>query len=398
MTNSFIIQAGWLIDGTGRRPLQNVLLKVKDGNISSIGTSTGAVPHMPDILAMPDCTLVPGLIDSHVHLFMSGTGDPSIRQRQLNSPFEEMKDIILRHLYQQLSHGVVAVRDGGDYAGHALRYKLECMPLKSIPILVKSAGMAWHAPARYGDLIGRPPSQGLSLGRAIALSERNYDHVKLVNSGLNSLTVFGKESLPQFSRQELCEAVETAKGIGLKTMVHANGERPVREAIEAGCHSIEHGFFMGRDNLKRMAETGTIWVPTVYTMKAYSQFLPAGGIEKEMAEKNLEHQLEQISMASSYGVCIAAGSDCGSLGVHHGSGVKEEIALFVKAGMRIEEAIKCATLNSAKALGLEGELGNLSVGMPATLVAFRAEPPNVLEALERPEKIFVIGEQWRGDH
>jgi imidazolonepropionase-like amidohydrolase len=279
-----------------------------------------------------------------------------------------------------------------------LRYKLKCMSLKPLPILLKSAGMAWHAPGRYGRLIGRSPLQGTSLAQAIGQSDKNNDHVKIVNSGLNSLTEFGKATRPQFRPEELSAAVKTAKRFGLKTMVHANGELPVRQAIEAGCHTIEHGFFMGKDNLKRLAEAGIIWVPTACTMKAYYQCLEKGSVEKDIALRNLEHQLEQISLAVSYGVCIAVGSDCGSLGVHHGSAVKEELGLLIRAGMRLEEAIKCATLNGAKALGLEGELGSLTAGMPATFVALKADPPILFEALGSPEKIFIRGEQWKENH
>ena len=398
MTNSFFVLAGWLIDGTGKPPVQKVLFEVKDGNIASLDKYTGTEPDMAHLLDLSDCTLIPGLIDSHVHLFMSGTSDPAVRQNQLDSPFGKMKEIISRHLYQQLSHGVVAVRDGGDYAGHATRYKLQCLPLKPLPILIKSAGLAWHAPGRYGRLIGRPPLQWLSLAQAISQCEKNNDHVKIVNSGLNSLTEFGKETLPQFSREELSAAVKAAKRFGLKTMVHANGVLPVKQAIEAGCHTIEHGFFMGKDNLKRLAEAGIIWVPTAFTMQAYYQSLGKGSVEKDMALRNLEHQLEQISLARSYGVCIAVGSDCGSLGVHHGSSVKEELGLLIRAGMPLEEAIKCATLNGARALGLQGQPGSLTLGMPATFVAVKADPPGLSEAMGSPEKIFIRGEQWKEGH
>jgi len=128
MKNSFDIYAGWLIDGSGESARQNILLRVTNGIIVSIKDSESTDLSRNDVIDLSHCTLLPGFVDAHVHLFMSGTKDPEVRQHQLDAPFEDMKKIISRHIHQQLAHGVVAVRDGGDYDGHALRYKKECLP------------------------------------------------------------------------------------------------------------------------------------------------------------------------------------------------------------------------------------------------------------------------------
>ena len=101
------------------------------------------------------------------------------------------------------------------------------------------------------------------------LDPEEKDHIKIVNSGLNSLKEFGKETLPQFGAEELSDVVKIAGKCGRRVMVHANGKKPVAAALAAGCNSIEHGFFMGVENLKIMAEKGIVWVPTACTMKAY---------------------------------------------------------------------------------------------------------------------------------
>lgn len=366
MNNIRRIRAGWLIDGTGRSVQQDAVMLIENNYIQAVMPITGDMPQPDSDLS--DYTILPGLIDSHLHLSMSGKNDPEIRTTQLTAPFEDVKDIISEHIQQLLAYGVIAARDGGDHYAHALRYKQKCL----IPgeFCLKVAGKAWHKPGRYGSLIGRPPSQ--TLAEAILTHSDGADHVKIVQSGLNSLKNFGKQTPPQFSSDELSRAVETANHLKLPVMVHTNGEIPTRIAIEAGCHSVEHGFFMGEDNLRQMADKGIFWVPTAYTMKAYAEQLH-GSKEADIARKNLDHQLEQIAKAKQFGVLIAVGTDAGCPGVHHGAAIIEELKLLMHAGFSLSEAIQCSTLNGAKLLGLK-DSGRLAPGMKADFIAVKGTP------------------------
>jgi imidazolonepropionase-like amidohydrolase len=217
--------------------------------------------------------------------------------------------------------------------------------------------------------------------------------VKIVQSGLNSLLRFGTETAPQFSPADLSSAVQAAARAGLKTMVHANGRLPVEQAIEAGCHSVEHGFFMGRENLERLARRPVTWVPTACTMEAYAASLAPGSVPADIARKNLDHQLEQISFARQSGVTLATGTDSGSLGVHHGEALRQEIRLFMLAGHSLEAALACATGNGARLLGLDHELGTLCPGMPATFLAVCAHPRDLPAGLNRIQGIYLRGEE-----
>jgi imidazolonepropionase-like amidohydrolase len=221
--------------------------------------------------------------------------------------------------------------------------------------------------------------------------QKPIDHVKIVNSGLNSLVDFGKETTPQFSLGDLRKAVLCARKRGLKVMVHANGRKPVRDAIDSGCDSIEHGFFMGRENLERLAEKQITWVPTAFTMEAYARTFGKASRENDVARKNLDHQLDQIRQAKDFGVRMAIGTDAGSLGVHHGEAVREEIRLFLVAGLGLGEAVQCATSMGAALLGLEDRAGRLMPGSPATFLAVKAEPERLLETLGSPERVYVKG-------
>jgi len=113
--------------------------------------------------------------------------------------------------------------------------------------------------------------------------------------------------------------VEAASSLGLKTMVHANGIVPVQIALEAGCSSIEHGFFMGKQNLNFMADRQVLREE-----------------ERLVALKNLEHQVAQMALARRLGVPIALGTDSGSVGVHHGSALVDELQLLLDAGFSMQ--------------------------------------------------------------
>ncbi|MBW1636480.1 MAG: amidohydrolase family protein [Deltaproteobacteria bacterium] len=391
MNIRYSILAGWMLDGSGGPVRGKVLLRVEDGII--VGMENCRRENMPDpemVTDLSHCTILPPLVDSHAHLFMSGTTDKKMRQKQLGTDYEALKPVIGRHLNYLLSYGVLAVRDSGDRGGYALRYREEMDG--NLPVEVKSAGRAWRQKDRYGTLIGRPPGENESLAASFDNESQNVDWVKLVNSGLNSLKVYGRETPPQFTLDEITGLVRAAERRGKKVMVHANGSLPVKLALEAGCHSIEHGFFMGRENLQLMAEKGIVWVPTVYTMKAYAENIDSKdeNADLRVINRTLEHQLEQMSIARELGVTIALGTDAGSPGVLHGESVVEEMKLFKKAGFTLPEIVRCATYNGARLLGLD-DIGLLQVGRAANFLVTRGTPAQLPRKLSYLEDIYLGG-------
>jgi len=391
------ISAGWLIDGTAGPIRETVRITLRSGLIESMSQQAGdgyskRGPRTDHHIDFGECTLLPCFIDSHVHLCLSGTVDTNVRSHQLVAGFDEVQAVIRQHLIQHFACGVLAVRDGGDHRGHALRYKLQNQKSGNLPIELKAAGHAWHQSERYGKLIGLAPHPGETLADAIRGSQQECDHVKVVNSGLNSLSQFGQETPPQFSLGEMQAAVQAARRQGLQTMVHANGKLPVNIAVAAGCHSIEHGFFMGRENLKQMAGEGITWVPTAVTMKAYADHMQQNGRRADVARKNLDHQLEQLRRARDIQVPVALGTDAGSPGVHHGAAVADEIGLLLEAGFSIQEAIRCATWNGAKLLGLK-ETGRLVEAMPATFIAVKGDPSNLPGSLTKIKALYFKGRE-----
>jgi imidazolonepropionase-like amidohydrolase len=389
-------RVGWLIDGSGNPAVEHRMIAIHEGRIQRITDAKDPHSRGMVIVDLSDCTVFPALIDSHVHLVMSGTTESSVRQKQLNATYTDRQETIAEHLRQHLACGVLAVRDGGDHNGDTLRYKQDMAARSPVKVTIASPGRARHAPGRYGKLIGIPVEVGKTLTQsAFGKNFPRRDHLKLVNSGLNSLTQFGVESAPQFDEKELAAVVATAKKNGQPTMVHANGHLPVKLAIRAGCDSIEHGFFMGEENMRRLADTGVTWVPTAVTMKAYGDYLKNQGHRSDpsfadISKKNLEHQLAQINRARELGVTLALGTDAGSPGVHHGLSVQEELKLFIKAGFSVEGAVRCASRNGALLMGLS-KRGKIAPGMRADFMAVKGPVKNVPEALHRITCRVVAG-------
>ncbi|MDH3327918.1 MAG: hypothetical protein OEM01_01660 [Desulfobulbaceae bacterium] len=145
----------------------------------------------------------PPLVDSHVHLSMSGTIDKRARQQQLWAGYQESACFITRHIHYNFTHGVLGMRDGGDGKGHVLQYKNENMGDKENPVVLKTSGRAWHQKDRYGSMLGRHPGKNESLSTAYSEDYDPIDQVKLINSGPNSLKTFSREIPPQFCSEEI---------------------------------------------------------------------------------------------------------------------------------------------------------------------------------------------------
>lgn len=392
------IRAGWLIDGRGG-PVQNrVELLIHNGTIVSIkywpGSKSG--PGEPDLSQR---TILPGLVDSHLHLSFPARVEIGRHASDPEAGFDDLLPTMSANAARLLRCGILAVRDGGDQGGFSLRFREERS--QDLP-LVRSPGRGWRARGRYGRLIGRPPEGGLGeaiRNRLTRADSPTLNHVKLINSGLNSLTRFGRPTEPQFDPGELAAGAAVAHGAGLPVMVHANGPLAVGSALTAGCDSVEHGFFMGRANLELMARQGTVWVPTAGTMAAYLDLLNPASPEAGVARRNLDHQLSQLSLARELGVRVACGTDAGSPGVIHGPSLAREMALLIRAGYSLSEAVAAASSVGARLLKVEDRVGLLAEGRPATFLAFDSSPRNLAQEpeklLARPEAVFVKGQRLR---
>ncbi len=385
---SVTLRCGWLIDGKGGAAQKDVAIRIANGRIESVSAGKPPQTSQDQTLDFSDCTVIPGLVDAHIHLAMSGDTDPEIRKSQLFAGYESALPVMEKNIREMFRHGISGARDGGDAGGHALMFKEQA--LKESLFDFSAAGKGWHARGRYGSFVGHAPEEG-HLADTFKAGAHNGDHLKIINSGINSLNHFGRQTPPQFSASDLEQTVQAAVAKGLSVMVHANGRQPVKEAIAAGCTSIEHGYFMGSDNLERLAEKEVVWVPTVCPMAAVSAYLKACGRDDDVARRTMEHQLDQLRRARELGVNVATGTDAGSPGVFHGPSLMWELALFTQAGYPIEEAVACSSVTGNKLLNT-GSSGIINNGATATLAAFPGPPEKLIESSGKIRAMLIKGE------
>lgn len=278
------------------------------------------------------------MIDAHIHIGRTNgasIGRPA--EQAIRAAFEA---------YAAL--GISAVRDGGDahaeYAAIARAVAAEMGMLYKTPVfaLVKRGG--------YGAFIGREVEKEDFSAAFAELKRFGADFVKIVQSGIVSFDVYGEVSPGGFSPDELRFLIGAAHDMGLKTMVHCNGERPVDMAVSSGADSIEHGYFIGRPQLEAMAETGAVWTPTFAPLANYLKSGRASGPQTEVITQTLQSHGENLRAALELGVRIAVGSDAGAAFVRHGHGVLEELECFARAGVSPETARALAETNGALAL------------------------------------------------
>ena len=239
------------------------------------------------------------------------------------------------------ARGVSYFRDGGDADGITAEAKQYAADHPELGIEYVTPVFAIHRKGRYGGIVGRP-FETIKEFRALVAeaAEKGADFIKIMYSGIVTFRKFGELSTPPLDAAEIKELVKIAHGEGFAVMSHCNGSRTIMAAIEAGTDSIEHGVFMDDECIAALAETQTLWVPTIAAIVAFDG---RAGFDPVVSHQVAQAHMGAVAKAAKT-VLIAAGSDSGAFGVPHGSGTLTEYGLLFECGVPAESIINANEL------------------------------------------------------
>ncbi len=378
-----------LIDGTGAEPARGRAVVVEGGRVASVVDEARAPRGRRIDLA--GCTLLPGLINSHVHLCLGAEANPvGVLQ---NEPATMTALKMLVRARETVEAGVTTVRDlaGRDYVELSVRRAVAEGLFPGPRIL--AAGRAVCMTGGHGNFFGREADGPDDVRKAVREQlKAGVDVIKLIATG-GVMTAGVEPGSPQLTLEEMRAAVEEARKAGRLTAAHAQGSAGIADAVEAGITTIEHGIFLTDEIIATMKRKGVFLVPTLAAPAAISIGGLAAGIPEFMVRKSdavISHHVSSFQRAAKAGVRIAAGADSGTPLNLHGS-LLPELDLMVKYGMSPLEAIRAATTVAADALGLGDETGRVAEGYAADLLAVAGQPADRIGALADVRLVLARG-------
>jgi imidazolonepropionase-like amidohydrolase len=406
-----LVHAGRVLDRPGERPRGATTLLIRDGRIVELrdGFVEGAALGAPEaaVIDLRERFVLPGLIDSHVHL-VSDSGGVA---RQLEGVTREPADQAYQALVnarKTLLAGFTTVRNLGDPGGTTLALRDAIATGKVQGPRIVDAGRSisttsGHMDGALGfrdDLRGKLSSEdnlcdgAEACRRAVRLQvSRGADVIKIATTGgVNS--VIGAGLGQQMFEDEARAIVATAKLYGKKVAVHAHGVDGVKLALRAGVDSIEHGTTLDDEALELFRSSGAYYVPTLATVNGYLERIAAdpNAYSPEVRAKvdwRIRITGESLRKAVPAGVKIAFGTDAGVS--KHGRNA-DEFELMVKHGMTPATAIHAATVNAAALLGLDKDIGTLEPGKQADLIAVAGDPLADVTVLKQVGFVMKGGE------
>jgi imidazolonepropionase-like amidohydrolase len=394
------IIVGNLIPDAASGPTGPAVILIEDGRIKDIAKGRNNPFQAESVVDLSSKTVVPGLIDLHVHL----TGDPGGDFRDEAVDPDEWGVVMgVKNAALTVKAGFTTVREAGSAQNTGFVLRRGTAEGKIVGPRIVAAGPALSIVGGHGDVTGfrkdvlAAMDTGYTCTGPLECSEKvrkasklGADVIKITATG-GVLSQQGRGLEAHFTAEEMTSIANTAHSLGLKVMAHAHGARGIEAASAAGIDTIDHGTFADEAALRVMKAKGTVLVPTLMALEGVRARLGKGIYTPTVevkARQALEAAGRQVTRAKAMGVTIAFGTDAGVF--EHGSN-GGEFALLVKAGMTPTEALASATTIAAKTLGMENEIGRIAVGYSADLVAVAENPLSNIRTLEKPEWVMVRG-------
>ena len=384
-----------LIDGTGQA-IEPATVIVRDQRIAAIGLSrTVSIPRGATLINGRGLTVLPGLIDCHVHLCLGAEPDV-VKAIGKETPAETLLKAA-RLARQTLEAGVTTVRDVGsrDHAIFALKGAID-KGLTPGPRIV-GAGLAICMIGGHARFIGQEVEGPEQVRKAVREQiEAGAEVIKVIASG-GVLTPGTSPDQAQMTLEELRSAVEEAGRAGRKVAAHAHGAAGMKNAINAGVHSIEHATLMDEEAVDLMQSHGVYMVPTLSALATTAACRRGCGIPDSALEKaramTKRHQAS-FRQAHRRGLLIAMGTDAGTPFNAHGDNA-QELDRMVAYGMTPMEAILAATSAAARLIGIEDQVGTLAPGKEADLLLVEGNPLRKIELLRDRSRVIGVMQAGR---
>jgi len=306
---------------------------------------------------LPEVTVLPPLFDAHTHISMCGGElDADKRSTALRRQPAEILAEATQRAQDILAMGVFGMRDGGDKDGVGLQLstltRLNCGKPQSSRVLSPGAGI--HRHGRYGSFFSRPLEAHSSAADCVASRiAEGADHIKIVPTGIINFKKGAVTSAPQLSSDEVEALVLAAHKNNRMVMAHASGADGIANAIKGGVDTIEHAYFVKKEQLETMAKQGIVWVPTfapVHRQIVHADIMGWDATTLGHLQRILDDHAASLQYALRLGVRVLVGSDAGSYGVPHALGLIEEMRLMEAAGMPTATVLATACLHNATTL------------------------------------------------
>jgi imidazolonepropionase-like amidohydrolase len=370
--------------------------RIVDLTPPSSGTQEGEVVDASGLF------LLPGLIDCHVHLTIRAEdADPAATARHADV---DVAAYAADAAKRTVLGGITSVRDvgGWNYLEMTLRHEIEAgrRPGPRLFLAGRLLSMPTPAVAYYPGMyeVASGPAE---VRAAVAKQlERGADVIKVMATGAMLSPEDEDAGAVQFGPDELRAAVEATGERGGRVAAHAHARDGMENAALAGVASIEHGTFADASVLRLMAERGTFLVPTMAaSLSPLRDPEILGAMPSHVRNRFLstrQTHVDAVRLAHQLGVAIAMGTDAGTPGNPHGENAMECVYLVEEVGMTPAASIRAATLNAARLLGREADLGTLEPGKAADIIGLRADPLQDVRELTRASLVMKGGAVVRG--
>jgi imidazolonepropionase-like amidohydrolase len=392
-----VIHAGYVFTAAEPDPLlHDAWVRVEDDRIVEVTSSAPRPRPGAVFIDAPDATLLPGLIDCHVHFAMSG-GPDWLAEMKESYALSCWRAAI--HARKTLAAGFTTVRTLGGRAGAdpALR-DAQSAGVVEAPRIV-AANLAICMTGGHGAWIGREADGPDDVRKAVREQlKAGADCIKLIATG-GVMTPGVEPGSQQLTDDELRAGVDEAHKAGRTATAHAHGSAGIKAAVLAGVDSIEHGSFMTDEIIQLMKERGTFFSATLCSAQGFVDAPPNSVADWAMVKAGHVRAALDDSFRQAYqaGVRLVLGTDAGTPFNRHGENARE-LALMVKLGVDPLDALRAGTRNGAELLGKLDEIGTLEPGKAADLVLVQGDVAADISRLCRPTNIQLVVQAGRIVH